>query len=50
MNKSLVELFRIVRAELATIAVEKTRLDKSDEMIRFYHSILNDGIRPYLSK
>ena len=50
VNVSLHSLFGLIREELASIPVERVRRDRSDEMVKFYMSILNEGIRPYLSK
>ena len=48
VNKSLHELFKFTREELANVPVEKLSRDKN--LVEFYHKILNAGIRPYLSK
>ncbi len=50
VNGSLHSVFDLIRQELASIPVERIRRDRSDELVQFYMSILNDGIRPYLSK
>lgn len=48
-NKSLHTLFGIIRDELANIPVDRIK-DEDNTLVNFYHSILNEGIRPYLSK
>ena len=47
-NSSLYVLFTLVRDEISKIPFEK--FVKDEEMVSFYHQILNEGIRPYLSK
>ena len=49
-HNSLHKVFDLIRSEISTIPIKRVRNDKSDTMVKFYVSILNDGIRPYLSK
>ncbi len=49
VNKSLYELFKVIREELANIPVEKIK-DENNTLVDFYHDLLNKGIRPYLSR
>lgn len=48
VNKSLYELFGKIRDEIENIPIEKIKRDRG--LANFYHNILNEGIRPYLSK
>lgn len=50
VNESLHALFLLIRDQLGEIPVERLRRDRKDELVTFYTSILNEGIRPYLSK
>jgi len=49
-HNSLHKVFEIVRGEIAAIPVKRIKNDKSDATVKFYLDILNQGIRPYLSK
>ena len=49
-HQSLNKIFDLVRNEIGSIPIERIQKDKSDQMVNFYTSILNDGIRPHLSK
>lgn len=50
VHQSLYKLFDLVRDEVSNIPVERVQRDKSDQTVQFYLSILNDGLRPHLSK
>ena len=49
-NKSLHEVFLFIREEISKIPLARVRSSRNDQMVDFYLSILNNGIRPYLSK
>lgn len=50
VHDSLYKLFDIIREQITMIPIERIMKDKSDNTVKFYLSILNDGIRPHLSK
>ena len=50
VNQSLYTVFGIIRDQIGNIPIERIRREKSDELVKFYTGILNEGIRPYLSK
>lgn len=49
-HKSLYTLFGVVRDALAEIPLERIQREDAEQIVNFYTSILNEGIRPYLSK
>jgi hypothetical protein len=50
VHQSLYKVFDFIRDEIGNIPVEKIQRDKTDDTVKFYMSILNDGLRPHLSK
>jgi len=50
VNKSLYEAFKLIREEVSNIPLNRVRTKKDDAIVDFYMNILNEGIRPYLSK
>jgi len=49
VHKSLYTMFQLVRDKIKEIPVDTIK-DDNNQIIDFYLRILNDGIRPYLSK
>lgn len=49
-HQSLHTLFGIVRDALGEIPLERIQRDDAEQIVKFYTSILNTGLRPYLSK
>lgn len=50
VHQSLYKMFEIIRDEVANIPLEKIQRDDSDDTVKFYLAIMNDGLRPHLSK
>lgn len=50
VHGSLHKVFELIREEIASIPVERFKKDRSANVVKFYMDILNEGIRPHLSK
>lgn len=49
-NNSLHKIFLYIRDEISKIPLSRIRSERDDKIVDFYLNILNEGIRPYLSK
>lgn len=49
-NKSLHDLFNCIREKIEKLPLKTIRKDNDGNTVEFYLSILNDGIRPFLTK
>ncbi len=50
INKSLYELFSFIRDKILSLPLKTVTRDKNGNLVEFYLAILNDGIRPFLTK
>ncbi len=50
VHESLYGLFQLIREEIGNIPIERVAKDRADDNVKFYLAILNDGLRPHLSK